>query len=192
MPPTPPSENFLQQIFNLNANTPGKYLLPAVQGTMDVTNQWPLAEQFKNFDFNAPGGGGQVDTTISQPPSGFHELVVNCWFTTNPTGSPRTVELQKAFTNLPVAQNNVPLLHVDMTAAGFTLQAALIGGAVFQNIPIATSSNIYQTGLKAVYVPFPQKLFVRYTTPAADVCTLRTISLRLPGSQPFVSLFNLL
>lgn len=183
----PPPSNTLQQIFNLNANTPGKFLLPAVQGTMDVSQQWPLAENLRVFDFTAIAGTNQV--VISNPPATFHELIINCFFTTNTAGATHS-NLFKTNSKNSGPTANITLARFDLTNL---TQIAYIGGFYFQNVAAATAGNIFQSGLKAVYIPFPYTLTVSYTgATGGEVVTLRTLSMRLPGSQPFEALLNLL
>lgn len=180
----PPGRNILQQVFNLNPNTPSALLLPAVQGVMDVSQQWPLAELLKVFDYHSAGGTVQV--VLSQPPAGFHELVFGAWFTTNTPAANKFSVLFKTNTQAsgPTANITEERVSVDVQS-----QVPLIQGEYYQG----GGSNIVLDGVQGIYVPFPFSLTHAYVGSAnGDVVTLRTLSLRLPGSQPFSSILGLL
>lgn len=179
--PPPPSNRF-QQVYNINPNLPAAYLLPAVQGTMDVSQQWPLALQLKVFDYTAPVGTSS--TVISRPPSNSHELLVSVYITIS---SPATQTFVLFMTN---TQNSGPTANTGLSriACSATVsQAPLIGSGLFYG----GSATIYGTPAP-LYVPFPYSVTVSVVGAAGgESVTLRSLSMRLPASQPFTALLDL-
>jgi len=150
---------------------------------MDVSQQWPLTETLRIFDFTSVAG---INTIIlSAPPSGFHELIIGCFFGTNTSNVIHIWNLFKISSKQTNPSAFINLARVENTTVQ---QIAFIGSFYEFGNPV-----VVQYGLKNVYIPFPWTLQLSFNSAGpGEIVTLRTLSMRLPGSQPFQALFNLL
>lgn len=174
--------NKQQQIYNINPNTPGSLLLPAVQGVMDTSVQWPLNQLLKVFDYTAAAGTNSK--VISAPPNQFHELIISAYFTISSGGTAQSVLFTTNSANSGPTANQ----GISRIALGASLtQVPLIGtGQFYGGSVVVTGTSL------PFYVPFPYT--VTHSVVGAvggESVTLRTISIRLPASQPFQALLDL-
>jgi hypothetical protein len=174
--------NKQQQIYNINPNTPGSLLLPAVQGVMDTSVQWPLNQQLKVFDYTAAAGTNS--RVLSAPPNQFHELLISAYFTISVGGTAQSVLFTTNAANSgPTANQGISRILLSATLT----QVPLIGPGQFYG------GSVVVTGTTApFYVPFPYTVTHSVVGAAGgESVTLRTISLRLPASQPLQALLEL-
>jgi hypothetical protein len=176
--------NQLRDLFNKRPNLPGSLLLPSTQGSMDVSQLWPLNMVMNNQDYIAVNGNNLK--IISAPPVGFHDLVIHAYFAQNAAGAGKVSDLflQNNSTNVAVGRQIIQVVNLDVLT-----QTALINSRFY---PPGPGTGPYIVGVRPVYVPYPWQLQHLYVGGiAGENVVLRSIYIRLPDCQPFYSLWGI-
>jgi hypothetical protein len=181
-PPKPttkpqPEHSDIHRFFNRTPSLAVRSMREDVQGTMDLSLNWPLAPLPKTFDYVAIAGTNNV--TIAAPDTGTHMMVTFGMFTTS------MPELGQASV-LFLQEKNTPLMPVQLQIVQLTpgrTQVPLVNGNTLGN------DGIVLSGIRQVYVPAGYFLIHSYTAAiGGETVGLNTLNFIFPETQPLSTL----
>lgn len=171
----------LQKFFQRTPFLAGYAMLPEVQGVMDLSLEWPLKLQPKNFDYVAVAGANR--TVIAAPQQGTHLMVAYALFTTSvaAVGQQSTLFIQQG--SVPTAQQAINLQVVRLIVNRNVVPLV--------NTNAVADDGLFLEGIGAVYLPFPFQLVHTYGAAAGgENCTLRTGEYAFPETQPLSTIIE--